>query len=133
MNPYEQKVRQFHVAINQQLDMPLSPELLALRKTLIAEEVSELFAEIDKAIADLQTEATVARETHLNLLKEMADVQYVLSGMSVTFGFKSDAVFDRVHKSNMSKLGDDGKPILREDGKAMKGPNYHPPMLADLI
>jgi hypothetical protein len=41
--------------------------------------------------------------------------------------------FDRVHASNMSKLGEDGKPIRREDGKAMKGPNYKPPVLDDLV
>lgn len=41
--------------------------------------------------------------------------------------------FDRVHQSNMSKLGDDGKPIRREDGKVLKGPNYQPPFLADLV
>ena len=39
----------------------------------------------------------------------------------------------RVHKSNMSKLGDDGKPIKREDGKVLKGPNYQPPDLSDLV
>jgi predicted HAD superfamily Cof-like phosphohydrolase len=41
--------------------------------------------------------------------------------------------FVRVHKSNMSKLGLDGKPIMREDGKVMKGPNYTPPDLSDLV
>ena len=39
----------------------------------------------------------------------------------------------RVHKSNMSKLDDDGKPIYREDGKVLKGPNYQPPDLSDLV
>ena len=39
----------------------------------------------------------------------------------------------RVHRSNMSKLGDDGKPIYREDGKVLKGPNYQPPDLTDLV
>lgn len=41
--------------------------------------------------------------------------------------------FDRVHASNMSKLGDDGKPIRREDGKILKGPNYREPDLTDLV
>jgi predicted HAD superfamily Cof-like phosphohydrolase len=40
---------------------------------------------------------------------------------------------DRVHKSNMSKLGEDGKPLYRADGKVLKGPNYQPPNLKDLI
>jgi predicted HAD superfamily Cof-like phosphohydrolase len=39
----------------------------------------------------------------------------------------------RVHASNMSKLGEDGKPIYREDGKVLKGPNYQPPDLSDLV
>lgn len=45
---------------------------------------------------------------------------------------KFDEAFRRVHISNMSKLGDDGKPIYREDGKVLKGPNYQPPVLEDL-
>lgn len=44
-----------------------------------------------------------------------------------------DEAFIRVHKSNMSKLGDDGKPIFREDGKVLKGPNYKKPDLSDLV
>jgi len=44
-----------------------------------------------------------------------------------------DEAFKRVHESNMSKLGEDGKPLLRADGKILKGPNYKPPVLADLV
>tara|TARA_R100000781_G_scaffold33_3_gene44 strand:+ start:1247 stop:1396 length:150 start_codon:yes stop_codon:yes gene_type:complete len=44
-----------------------------------------------------------------------------------------DEAMHRVHTSNMSKLGDDGKPITREDGKVLKGPNYQPPDLSDLV
>ena len=44
-----------------------------------------------------------------------------------------DEAMHRIHESNMSKLGDDGKPIYREDGKVLKGPNYKPPILNDLI
>ena len=44
-----------------------------------------------------------------------------------------DEALDRVHKSNMSKLDEDGKPIYREDGKVLKGPNYKPPNLEDLF
>ena len=56
-----------------------------------------------------------------------------LEGLARTFGLPADRVFDRVHDSNMSKLGNDGKPVRRDDGKVMKGPNYHPPSLDDLI
>jgi predicted HAD superfamily Cof-like phosphohydrolase len=132
MNEYERKVRDFHAATGAAIDRAFDAELLALRKTLIAEEVKELFAEIDRAIAELKSGGEVARDTKANLMKEIADVQYVLSGSSVTFGLRADEVFARVHDSNMSKLGPDGKPLLREDGKILKGPNYHPPVLEDL-
>jgi phosphoribosyl-ATP pyrophosphohydrolase len=55
---------------------------------------------------------------------------------SVTDMFEEEVIgeaFIRVHKSNMSKLGDDGKPIFREDGKVLKGPNYKKPYLSDLV
>ena len=48
-------------------------------------------------------------------------------------GWFLDEALDRVHASNMSKLGEDGLPIYREDGKVLKGPNYAPPNLTDLI
>ena len=48
-------------------------------------------------------------------------------------GWNLDEAMDRVHSSNMSKLGEDGKPIYREDGKVLKGPNYAPPTLTDLL
>ena len=53
--------------------------------------------------------------------------------MAVAFGLPLEVAFNRVHASNMSKLDDDGKPIYREDGKVMKGPNYKPPHLKDLV
>lgn len=68
-----------------------------------------------------------------DLLKELCDLQYVLSGFVVAFNLKFDEAFRRVHESNMSKLGDDGKPIYREDGKILKGPNYKKPDLTDLV
>lgn len=59
------------------------------------------------------------------LLNDLIDV-FIAHGVS-------DEAFLRVHKSNLSKLGDDGKPLRREDGKVLKGPNYQPPVLTDLI
>ena len=132
MNDYERKVREFHLATDAHVDVPFNEQLLELRKTLIMEEVKELFAEIDLAIADLRKTGAVSKPVLLALMKEMADVQYVVSGSSVTFGLPIDEVFARVHESNMSKLGPDGKAIHREDGKVLKGPNYHPPVLDDL-
>ena len=68
-----------------------------------------------------------------NLLKELADVVYVAYGYAATFGWDLDEAFRRVHESNMSKLDEDGKPIYRDDGKVLKGPNYNKPDLKDLV
>lgn len=133
MNNYERKVRDFHLAFDIGVDMPITSDLLAFRKKLIGEEVEELYAEIDKACAEIAAGGSITRETLAAMMKELADVQYILSGMVVTFGMPADRVFERVHQSNMSKLGHDGKPVRRDDGKVMKGPNYHPPKLDDLI
>ena len=66
-------------------------------------------------------------------LKELADLVYVSYQYAENMGWFLDEALDRVHKSNMSKLGEDDKPIYREDGKVLKGPNYEPPTLTDLI
>lgn len=57
---------------------------------------------------------------------------YCLFGYASYMEWDLEEAYNRVHKSNMSKLGDDGKPIRREDGKVLKGPNYMPPNLKDL-
>ena len=66
-------------------------------------------------------------------LKELADLIYVCYQYAENMGWFLDEALDRVHQSNMSKLGEDGKPIYREDGKVLKGTNYKPPSLTDLI
>ena len=66
-------------------------------------------------------------------LKELADLVYVCYQYAENMGWFLDEALDRVHKSNMSNLGEDGKPIYREDGKVLKGPNYKPPTLEDLF
>lgn len=68
-----------------------------------------------------------------HVLKELADLVYVCFQYAANEGWDLDEAMDRVHKSNMSKLGEDGNPIYREDGKVLKGPNYKPPHLGDLI
>lgn len=59
----------------------------------------------------------------------LGDMLYILCGTILEHGLqhKIEAVFDEIQRSNMSKLGEDGKPIYREDGKVMKGPNYFKP------
>ena len=66
-------------------------------------------------------------------LKELADLVYVCYQYAENQRWDLDEALDRVHKSNMSKLDEDGKPIFRKDGKVLKGPNYAPPNLEDLV
>ena len=66
-------------------------------------------------------------------LKELADLIYVCYQYAENMHWFLDEALNRVHLSNMSKLGEDGKPIYREDGKVLKGPNYKPPDLSDLV
>ena len=66
-------------------------------------------------------------------LKELADLVYVCYQYAQNMGWLLDEALNRVHESNMSKLDEDGKPIYREDGKVLKGPNYKPPDLSDLF
>ena len=72
-------------------------------------------------------------QTEEEQLKELADLVYVCFQYAASQEWDLDEAMRRVHKSNMSKLGDDGKPIYRADGKVLKGPNYQPPSLKDLI
>ena len=96
------------------------------QKNLIVEEFKE-FLEAEGLL--FRKNSTIESEA----LKELADLVYVAYQYAENMGWFLDEALDRVHKSNMSKLGDDGKPIYREDGKVLKGPNYKPPSLEDLI
>ena len=73
------------------------------------------------------------QEAQEECLKELADLVYVCYQYAENMHWFLDEALDRVHKSNMSKLGEDGKPLYREDGKVLKGPNYKPPDLSDLF
>jgi len=72
-------------------------------------------------------------EVTTNCLKELADLVYVCYQYAENMGWDLDEALHRVHESNMSKLDEDGKPIYREDGKVLKGPNYAPPNLENLV
>ena len=65
----------------------------------------------------------------------LGDMLYILCGTIISHGFqdKMEAIFDEIQRSNMSKLGADGKPIYRADGKVLKGPNYFKPDLAKIL
>jgi len=72
-------------------------------------------------------------EPSADQLKELADLVYVCYQFAASQDWDLDEAMRRVHASNMSKLGEDGKPIYRADGKVLKGPNYQPPELNTLI
>jgi predicted HAD superfamily Cof-like phosphohydrolase len=65
----------------------------------------------------------------------LGDMMYILCGTIIEHGLqhKIEAVFDEIQRSNMSKLGEDGNPIYREDGKVMKGPNYFKPDFTKIL
>ena len=131
----EQRVEALHAAFGLAINEPATAELMALRKTLIVEETAELFADMDTAIGLLSRDEMVPAALWANMLKELADIQFVVSGMAVSLQpmRRLEEAFDRVWQSNMSKLGPDGKPVLREDGKFLKGPNYKATDLSDLL
>jgi len=96
------------------------------QKNLIVEEFKEF----------LESEGMLFRENIVfesEALKELADLVYVCYQYAENMGWFLDEALDRIHKSNMSKLDSEGKPIYREDGKVLKGPNYKPPTLTDLV
>ena len=96
------------------------------QKRLVIEEFKEFLEAEDLLFRD---NPTIKAEC----LKELADLVYVCYQYAENMGWFLDEALDRVHKSNMSKLGEDGRPVYREDGKVLKGPNYKPPTLTDLI
>lgn len=131
MEEYEEQVLECHQAMEMAINDKFSIPLLELRQRLLNEEMSELNAEIDNLINELKTSGETTAASRAKMLKELADLQYVLSGMVISLGLPMQEAFARVHKSNMSKLVD-GKPLKRADGKFLKGPNYQPPYLQDI-
>lgn len=132
----EQKVARFHHAMGLDVNSQPRESLLELRKKLIQEETAEVVEAIEVLQMEIIRGKKGTKEEWANLLKELADLQYVLSGTIVSLNpLSCDFItaFNRVHNSNMSKLDDEGKPIHRKDGKVIKGPNYIPPNLEDLI
>jgi len=91
-----------------------------LRISLIEEELDEL----REAVADNDL---------VGIADALTDILYVTYGAGLAYGIDLDECFLEVHESNMSKLGEDGKPIYREDGKVLKGPNYFEPDLGAVL
>ena len=119
-------VQEFHEAfgleIQHQPTVALDDKVIDLRYNLMKEENEEYL------------EAAQAGDL-VEVADALGDMLYILCGTIISHGFqdKIEAVFDEIQRSNMSKLGTDGKPIYREDGKVMKGPNYFKPNIAGLL
>lgn len=112
----------FRLAAEQSID-PDDEMVQDMQLTLIKEEFTELM----EAHLNEDTE-----EDKVNTLKELADLVFVCYQYAIARNWNLDTAMKRVFESNMSKFVD-GKPLRREDGKILKGPNYKPPFLDDLV
>lgn len=112
--------RAFNLPVTNRPTASLPRDLAKLRVDLLVEEVKEFADATDRkdlvAIADA-----------------LADIAYVTYGAAVTYGIDLDAVLIEVHRSNMSKLGHDGRPVLRDDGKVLKPRTYRPPNILAVL
>jgi predicted HAD superfamily Cof-like phosphohydrolase len=124
------RVEEFHKAFD--LPAPSGPSVptydqVALRMRLIIEEYDEVRAEANKLLRSLRRRDRLDDVIPIlqSFVKEVCDLRYVSEGTLVALGREPEA-YSEVHRSNMSKLGADGKPIRRDDGKVLKGPDYSP-------
>ena len=108
-------MKTFGQEVKEKTEFP-NEKIVQLRYELIKEELEEL----NQAIIDKDMK---------EVADALTDILYVTYGAGHAFGINLNECFDEVQKSNMSKLGADGKPIYNENGKVMKGPNYFKPDL----
>ena len=114
--------RAFGLGVRDTPQANLGEDLLQLRYKLMAEENDEYLE--------------AARENDIiEVADALGDMLYILCGTILEHGmqYKIEEVFEEIQRSNMSKLGANGKPLYREDGKVMKGPNYFPPDLVAIL
>ena len=112
-------MKTFGQEVKEKAEFP-SDKITTLRYDLINEELAELKEAIDKK--DIKEVADA-----------LTDILYVTYGAGHAFGINLDKCFKEVQNSNMSKLGNDGKPIYNDKGKVMKGPNYFKPDLNKFV
>ena len=118
-----QKVKNFMETFGQEVKLRpslSSNKINTLRYNLIKEELDEFKQALDN-------------NNLLEVADALTDILYVTYGAGHAFGINLDACFEEVQNSNMSKLGDHGKPIFNDQGKVMKGPNYFKPDLSKFI
>ena len=106
-----------------------SPDNSDMQMRLIHEE----YLEFIEAEAIINGEPTATLYDYENALKELADLVYVCFQYAENREWDLLTALNRVHQSNMSKLDENKRPIRRDDGKILKGPNYKPPYLTDLV
>lgn len=126
MKKYTDAVHEFHTAfglgINHEPVANIGKDRNLLRFNLMKEENEEYFEAAENN--DL-----------VEVADALGDMLYILAGTIIEHGMqhKIVEVFDEIQRSNMSKLGEDGKPIYREDGKVLKGPNYFKPNIGKIL
>ena len=137
-------VTEFALAMEQPLGQPIFRDFHRMeRGELTRADLNKLYSvdQAERAYALIEMRLKLIHEEmdefvnapdFPNAIKELADLVYVIYGFAATFGIDLDLAVRRVHASNMSKLGDDVKPIKREDGKVLKSHNYKPPVMDDL-
>ncbi|MBR6459274.1 MAG: GNAT family N-acetyltransferase [Actinomycetaceae bacterium] len=140
----EALVRQFHETYGMPIaaDTPnVDTDRIHLRLNLIAEEFTELIGAaygakareiLENAWKEAGDHDDHARDT-VEVADALGDLIYVIYGAALEFGLPMENVLAVIQASNLSKLGADGKPIYREDGKVMKGPNYFPPDIKKVL
>lgn len=117
------KVKEFHTIYQQPIakkaELPNDDER-DLRISLLAEEFAEYMeAELNHDFVEIAD--------------ALGDMLYIIYGTCVSYGIPINEIFDEIHRSNLSKLGEDGSPIFREDGKVLKGPYYFKPDIKGIL
>jgi NTP pyrophosphatase (non-canonical NTP hydrolase) len=127
MEPLLQQAIKFRLAMEQPINTT-DETVHELQHALIQEEWNEFNEAFELEFSPLNEH----EENKVNQLKELADLVFVCYQFAAARGWDLDTAMTRVFESNMSKLVN-GKPLRRDDGKVLKGPNYQPPVLDDLI
>ena len=106
----------------------IKKKLWDMQLALIEEESKEFFEAADELFADPED-----ADLRLALVKELSDLVFVCYQFAAAYSIDLDEAMFRVFESNLSKLDEHGKPIYREDGKVLKGPNYKEPDLSACV
>lgn len=146
-------VREFHerfshpVRTEEMSLASMAPERVLLRYGLIMEEFTELTEalfgreaahELEKAYGNMHDDHYIDEPADwalddVEVADALGDMDYVINGFAHEAGVPHDKVVEEIHDSNMSKMGADGKPVLRADGKILKGPGYFRPDIARVL